>query len=133
MNKKVYPERLALDRVEWSRRGFTLIEILIASVILAMVFGATALVEKQSLGSGSYNQHKLQAVGLAQEGINLTRSIRDTNLLKGDPAWTNLIGTDPAISYMLEPDGTGWKLVTVGTQTISINGVDYTRYIYVED
>lgn len=64
-----------------SHKGFTLIEIIIATAILVMVGVAAIVVEKQFIGSASTNKHKLQATALAQEGINAVRAKFNTNLL----------------------------------------------------
>ena len=122
-------------------RGFTLIEVLIATMLLAMIVGAAALIEKQNLGSGSYNKHKLQATGLAQEGLNLVRSIRDTNLVNSESdVWKDMGESSPVIPplhYRLDKPAGKWVLnqvnpPTVAEDTFLLDGITYTRKIYIE-
>ena len=74
--------RATLDE---NMRGFTLIEVLLAAMILVVAIGAGVAVEKGSIKSGVLTRHRTQAVGLAQEGQNLVRSIRDSSILL--PCW----------------------------------------------
>lgn len=63
-------------------RGFTLLEVIIASFILIIgVVGAFSLIQRASY-SASIGGNQLIASYLAQEGIEITRNIRDTNFLK---------------------------------------------------
>ncbi len=73
------------------KTGFTLLETLIAlSVILAAVVGPVSLITK-GLADFSFSKNKLIAANLAQEGIELVRSIRENNVicdsLNGAVAW----------------------------------------------
>ncbi len=118
------------------KSGFTLIEVLIAAVILIIAGVAGILVEKNYIQSSSLNKHKLQATLLAQDGINLTRSIFNDNLMKGetgDAIWTNVGGliVDPADIYTLQKNG-DWHLETGITQEIVQDEVTFTREIYLE-
>jgi len=61
--------------------GFTLLEILIAIFILAVVTTGSFILIRQSVASVSQAQSKLIAAYLAQEGIEIVKNIRDTNWL----------------------------------------------------
>src|SRR3972149_10333481 len=92
-------KRLALSERSESK-GFTLIEVLIAVLILALAVAAAVIVERSSLRSDSLHRHRFQATGLAQQGLNLARSIRDTNVIGGATGggiWDNLgyVTVDP--------------------------------------
>jgi len=143
--KKIYLERsrkgLALSerlQANSESNGFTLIEILIAVLILSTVVASAVLIERQIIRSGTVNKHRFQATGLAQEGLNLTRSIRDTNLATDANVWENMGGDSPSDkSYKLEKSGDRWILVqsapdTETTETFTLNGIEYTRKIYIE-
>ena len=70
---------------------FPLIETIVAmGVILAATVGPLALVTS-GIADFAYTKNKLIAVNLAQEGVELTRSVRDDNTLcdtiNGAPVW----------------------------------------------
>ncbi|MEK7143092.1 MAG: prepilin-type N-terminal cleavage/methylation domain-containing protein [Patescibacteria group bacterium] len=117
-------------------RGFTLIEVLLAAMILVVAIGAGVAVEKGSIKSGVLTRHRTQAVGLAQEGQNLVRSIRDSSILSSDPnIWVNLGGDNPSSpSYKLQEDiiNHKWSLVDGNEQiTFPANDMVFTRDIIV--
>ncbi|MCL5407170.1 MAG: type II secretion system GspH family protein [Patescibacteria group bacterium] len=103
-------------------KGFTLIEILLATSILVMVGVAAIGVERNFMASAGVNKHKLQATALAQEGINAVRAAYNTKLLNNDTsglaAGTYIINADDSLS-----PGTN--------QTIQQNNVNFTRTITV--
>lgn len=136
-NHPVYSERRRRERSE--SRGFTMIEVLLATMILVVAIGAGVAVKKGSLKSGVSNRHKTQAVGLAQGGLNLVRSIRDTNLAggaAGENVWLNFGGDTPQPFKLQLAVDKKWSLVTVvpgqeETITIIEGGIEFTREIYV--
>src|SRR3989344_5116913 len=63
-------------------KGFTLIEVIIAIVVLTIgVLGAYALVSRV-INATSLSVSQLTASYLAQEGLELVRNARDTNFLR---------------------------------------------------
>ncbi|MFA6492965.1 MAG: type II secretion system protein [Patescibacteria group bacterium] len=101
-------------------KGFTLIEILIATAILVMVGVAAIGVEKQFIGSAGVNKHKLQATALAQEGISAVRAAYNAQLMTG--------GALTPGSYTINTSG---SLVSGASQVIPLNGVSFTRTITI--
>ena len=76
-----------------NQRGFTLIEVIIAIVVLTIgVLGAYALVSRV-INATSLSVSQLTASYLGQEGLELVRNARDTNFLRirqGESiSWTN--------------------------------------------
>ncbi len=66
------------------KQGFTLIELLIALfVAVTGITGAFAVIQ-QNISAVSYSNSRFTAALLAQEGVEIIKNIRDTNLLKGD-------------------------------------------------
>jgi len=66
--------------------GFTLIEVLISLTIITVgVLGVFALVQ-QTISFLPISRQKLVASYLAQEGVEIVRNLRDTNIVKGQ-AW----------------------------------------------
>lgn len=65
--------------------GFGILEVLIASSIIAMVAAAALVLGNYILRSAIINKHRLQATHLAADAIEIVRNIRDTNWIDGDP------------------------------------------------
>lgn len=75
------------------KKGFTLIEVLIATVIIVIaVVGATAL-EKTNIESGSYSKHAIEAKNLSIRASDLVKQKSDLakqeGSLESDPADTD--------------------------------------------
>lgn len=74
-----------MNKIIKSRKGFTLIENIIAFLVLTItVLGATNLLSS-SISQSQENGIRLQAYLLAQQGIEAARNIRDSN-------WTQNLG-----------------------------------------
>jgi len=72
------------------KKGFTLIEALVAIFILTVSVTGLLGVVSQSVFNSNYTKNKAIAIGLAQEGVELVRNIQDTNLLQaGDGQYTD--------------------------------------------
>ena len=72
-------------------KGFTLLETLVAlAVILAAAVGPVSLITS-GIGNFSLSKNKLIAANLAQEGIELVRAVRESNIvcniLNGPAPW----------------------------------------------
>ena len=107
-------------------KGFTLIEVLIATAILVMVGVSAIAVEVNFMNSGTRNKHKLQATGLAQEGMSKVRNVFTTNLLP-----TNYQVLSGGCYYInndgdLKPD-----TQCIGAE-IELNGIKFQRKIEVK-
>ena len=66
--------------------GFTLIETIIAITVIGLVITATAQLTQSSLRLGRVTMNQFVAYHLAEEGLEITRNIRDTNWLQ-NKAW----------------------------------------------
>ncbi|MDO8470485.1 MAG: prepilin-type N-terminal cleavage/methylation domain-containing protein [bacterium] len=63
-------------------RGFTIVEVITAFFLVSMgILGAFALIEKVATGTAA-SLSRLTAASLVKEGIEITRNMRDSNLLK---------------------------------------------------
>lgn len=70
--------------------GFTLIETLVAiTILLVAVVGPISLIG-DSIRKMYYARDETLAINLAQEGIEMVRQVRDTNMLSGSAWLTNL-------------------------------------------
>lgn len=65
------------------KKGFTLVETLVATMILAVSITALVSVVAQSVFTSGYIKNRVAAISLAQEGIELVRNIQDNALLAG--------------------------------------------------
>jgi prepilin-type N-terminal cleavage/methylation domain-containing protein len=64
-------------------KGFTLIEVLVSITIISAIIASSTALYVSSLRTNSLNAKYLQALLLAQEGLEITRNIRDSNYLQG--------------------------------------------------
>lgn len=82
----VFGVKCQRSNVKCSHRGFTLIETMVAlTIVLVAVVGPISLIGN-SLGDIYYARDQMVAINLAQEGIEVVRQKRDSNLLAG-VAW----------------------------------------------
>ena len=71
--------------------GFTLIEALVALVILTVALGPALVLSSNISSTASSIQNNLIAANLAQEGVEVVRSLRDANWFNGQPFDSGLI------------------------------------------
>ncbi|MBI4709463.1 MAG: hypothetical protein HY764_04675 [Candidatus Portnoybacteria bacterium] len=73
-----------------SQKGFSLLDVIVAiGIITIAFFTILGLFQYVSLSS-RYSSDRFIAANLAQEGIEIVRSIRDSNWLSGD-AWNQCV------------------------------------------
>ncbi len=79
-------------KINNTKKGFSLIEVIVAVAIIVMVvFSATSLLVS-IIRSNKDNVNTLIAYGLAQEGLEAVRNIRDSNWLLG-ASFEGAVGT----------------------------------------
>lgn len=78
-NSKIYKLKLAKSR----KRGFTLVETLVALTVLTVGISASLTLISHSLKTASYYQNQTTAFYLAVEGIEFIRNWRDNNFIQG--------------------------------------------------
>jgi len=69
--------------------GFTLIEVLVATAVIALGVIASYMVVQEIFAQTFVASSRLTAAYLAKEGIEIVRNIRDTNWLSLAPDWNN--------------------------------------------
>lgn len=102
--------------------------------ILVMLIGAAVTMDSFSVQTSSSNRYKTQAIGLAQEGLNAVRAIRDQNLIKDvkvDPFKDFPDCSSNPCKVIQKSDGT-WELKT-GSDKSNLNSKDFAREITIED
>lgn len=67
------------------KRGFTLIEAMVAISILSLAVTGPLLIAQKGIGSAVYARDQITAYYLAQEAVEYIRNVRDTNRITG--AW----------------------------------------------
>jgi len=80
-------------------RGFTLIEMIIAIFIISVGLMGTLSFLNVNSANQTETKNELIAAGLAQEGTELARNIRDYNLLNGKAWDMGLASTCKTIDY----------------------------------
>ncbi len=74
------------------RQGFTLLEVIFAITIISVAMISVLGLFRYIVLAGRLSSDKFIASNLAQEGVELVRSVRDSNWLAGSPvAWDNRI------------------------------------------
>lgn len=64
------------------KKGFTLIEVLVATFVIALGVGGLFSLVRQNSSFALTSSLQFQASFLAQEGVEIARNIRDANFLK---------------------------------------------------
>lgn len=94
-----------------NQKGQSLLELLVALFILVMVLTATVALIVNSINAGRESRNRLVAANLAREGVEIVRSIRDSNWIDpgnptglppvNPPNWDDgLVGNSPAIPFV---------------------------------
>jgi prepilin-type N-terminal cleavage/methylation domain-containing protein len=78
---------------KFNNKGFTFMEVIVAVFIISVGVVGVIKVMPSIISDSSVNNARLTAAYLAQEGIEIVRNIRDSNLLEG-AAWDE--GLNPA-------------------------------------
>lgn len=123
-----------------SEQGQTLIETMVAALVLVMGISAAVALAVYGLGATTSVTKQLIAVGLAREGLEGVKNMRDTNWLQGDlegdcfdfytqldggfcyQDWLNATG-----GYDIDPSGIG----TSATYTLGFNSTSADNEYWV--
>lgn len=95
--------RQHISRLRQRVEGFTLIETLIAVLLLATALAGPLTIAAKGLSAALIARDQMVAFYLAQEGVEYVRFVRDSNKLSGDPWLTNLSACTGADGCTIEP------------------------------
>lgn len=82
-------------------KAFTLLEVLVAVLLLSITVAALLNLVADSITSAAYGKNDLTATYMGQEALDYFRNVRDTKLHQGatTTTWTDFLrGTDPVTS-----------------------------------
>lgn len=116
-------------------RGFTLIEVLIASGILVVAAGAVLRISQVAIRNEDQALERVRAYHLVQEGFEIVHQIRDSiRLDKTVNRWDAFLPTDDS-SYAARWDSVSgrWVLEPAGTTVDEheLDGIKFIRSIVV--
>lgn len=89
-----------------NQKGQSLIELIIAISVLVVALVATTVLIVSSINASRESKNKLIATNLGREGIEIVRSIRDSNWIDPDYFCENLTDTD---EDTCEGSGSVWR------------------------
>lgn len=93
--------------------GFSLIETIIAITVIGLVITAAASLTQSSLRIGSVTMNQLIANHLAEEGLEITRNIRDSNWISNVPFRK---GFEQNGLYRVSMDGPPYRLELISSE-----------------
>jgi type II secretory pathway pseudopilin PulG len=100
-------------KISWNKklkgehtRGFTLIEALVAITVMLLSIGGPMAIAQSGIQNTVFARDQIVAFYIAQEGIELIRSVRDDNALQGD-SWLNDIAASCMSTLPVDPSEKG--------------------------
>ena len=95
-----------------SRRGQSLIEVIVASAVIMTAVSAALTLVSSSINAEKNSEAQITAGNLAREGIEVVRSIRDSNWLAGasfDTGLTGITARDYTGVPVFDPNANSWS------------------------
>lgn len=123
-------------KITLGKKAFTLIEVLVACAILIIVVTSAVALGVTIINNATLSRQRITAYYLAQEGIETTRQIRDSNLIDGNDrtAWNTFDYTYAPLNYsaIYRVTTSGNRLFLANNpngEDIIIDGVTYRRKV----
>lgn len=92
-----------INNIKNIARGFTLIETLIAVLLLATAIAGPLTIASKGLSAALIARDQMVAFYLAQDAVEYVRFVRDSNKLSGDPWLAGLAECETADGCILDP------------------------------
>ncbi|TAK58180.1 prepilin-type N-terminal cleavage/methylation domain-containing protein [Patescibacteria group bacterium] len=86
--KKLFPKIFQYTNV---KKGFTLIETLIAITVLMLAVTGPLVISQKGLSAAGYAKDQMTAYYLAQDAMEYVRNVRDANVLGGASDWLSVV------------------------------------------
>lgn len=103
MTNNMHPFRILLRRAGKRARGFTLIETLVAVLLLSLSIAGPLTLASKGLSAALIARDQMIAFYLAQDAVEYVRFVRDSNKLAGQPWLTNLNACTGANGCTVDP------------------------------
>lgn len=116
-----------------AKKGFTLIEVLVALSLLLIIFGAVISLAILINESEKSSKNNLVAAYLAKEGLELVHYARDNNYIINNPAFTNIADENEdgsKISFIVDFNGLISKTDTSDVKQVEALKNDNGYYFY---
>jgi prepilin-type N-terminal cleavage/methylation domain-containing protein len=109
-----------------TKNGFSLIEVIVALFIISVGLVGMLGIIFQSIQAENVNENRLVASQLAQEGLELTRNVRDDNWL-GSENWYHGISEPDSnlVKLRLDHKGNRSKINSIDEGALQINDEGY--------
>jgi prepilin-type N-terminal cleavage/methylation domain-containing protein len=104
-----------------NKSGFTLVEVLVACVIISTTILALMSATSKSIELSSKALRQVQANMLLEEGAEAVKSVRDNS-------WTGISGLNVNTNYYLAFSGNVWNLST--SQGSAIDGIFARKVVF---
>jgi prepilin-type N-terminal cleavage/methylation domain-containing protein len=111
-------------QIKNNKSGFTLVEVLISTLVLSIVITATSAILTINIINATEIKNSYIASGLAQEGMEIVRNIRDTGWFAGTP-YDNSI---PDGSYRVQWNSSGLMALGANPPLLKDNSTGIYAY-----
>lgn len=107
-------------------KGALLLELLVVISLLAIILTVGANGVFLSMRSNKVSGERDVASGLASESIEAVRATTEED-------WQNIYGLTKSSGHYYPAQSSGKWILTSGDGTVTLNGIDYTRYVTIDN
>ena len=91
-----------------TKKGFSLIEVLVSLTILTLGIASISMLMLSNIKNSQEAKNQIVAMGLAQEGIEIVRNMKDNNLTFS----TDVKNSDTSSDFFVEPSASFANMLT---------------------